>query len=76
VSRRGGDPQHRRDVDGNRPALGLRANQGRSLMAVPAPHFRHGPRAPEHLLALGIAGVVGFAGNEVAAGVRLGAAWR
>ncbi len=34
------------------------------------------PHAPEHLLALGIAGVVGFAGNEVAAQVRLGAGRR
>jgi cation diffusion facilitator family transporter len=34
------------------------------------------PRAPEHLLALGVAGVVGFAGNEVAAQVRLGAGRR
>jgi cation diffusion facilitator family transporter len=31
------------------------------------------PQAPDHLLALGIAGVVGFAGNELAAQVRLGA---
>jgi cation diffusion facilitator family transporter len=30
------------------------------------------PHAPDHLLALGIAGAVGFAGNEVAAQVRLG----
>jgi cation diffusion facilitator family transporter len=34
------------------------------------------PHAPQHLLALGIAGVVGFAGNEVAAQVRLGAGRR
>lgn len=34
------------------------------------------PQAPEHLLALGSAGVVGFAGNEVAAQVRLGAGRR
>jgi cation diffusion facilitator family transporter len=34
------------------------------------------PEAPEHLLALGIAGVVGFAGNEIAAQVRLGAGRR
>ena len=34
------------------------------------------PQAPEHLLALGLAGVVGFAGNEVAAQVRLGAGRR
>jgi cation diffusion facilitator family transporter len=34
------------------------------------------PHAPEHLLALGIAGAVGFAGNEVAAQVRLGAGRR
>jgi cation diffusion facilitator family transporter len=34
------------------------------------------PHAPEHLLALGIAGVVGFAGNEVAAQVRLAAGRR
>jgi cation diffusion facilitator family transporter len=34
------------------------------------------PDAPEHLLALGIAGVVGFAGNEVAAQVRLRAGRR
>jgi cation diffusion facilitator family transporter len=34
------------------------------------------PHAPEHLLALGTAGVVGFAGNEVAAQVRLGAGRR
>jgi cation diffusion facilitator family transporter len=32
--------------------------------------------APEHLLALGIAGAVGFAGNEVAAQIRLGAGRR
>lgn len=31
------------------------------------------PHAPQHLLALGIAGAVGFAGNEIAAQVRLGA---
>ena len=34
------------------------------------------PQAPEHLLALGLAGVAGFAGNEVAAQVRLGAGRR
>jgi cation diffusion facilitator family transporter len=34
------------------------------------------PHAPEHLLALGIAGAVGFAGNELAARVRLGAGRR
>ena len=34
------------------------------------------PQAPEHLLALGIAGIVGFAGNETAAQVRLGAGRR
>jgi cation diffusion facilitator family transporter len=34
------------------------------------------PNAPEHLLALGIAGGVGFAGNEVAAQVRLAAGRR
>lgn len=34
------------------------------------------PHAPEHLLALAIAGAVGFAGNEVAAQVRLGAGRR
>jgi cation diffusion facilitator family transporter len=34
------------------------------------------PEAPEHLLALGIAGVVGSAGNEIAAQVRLGAGRR
>jgi cation diffusion facilitator family transporter len=34
------------------------------------------PQAPEHLLALGIAGAAGFAGNEVAAEVRLGAGRR
>jgi Co/Zn/Cd efflux system component len=34
------------------------------------------PEAPEHLLALGIAGGVGFAGNEVAAQVRLRAGRR
>jgi cation diffusion facilitator family transporter len=34
------------------------------------------PHAPDHLLALAIAGVVGFAGNEVAAQVRLGAGRR
>src|SRR6476619_5742789 len=34
------------------------------------------PEAPHHLLALGIAGVVGFAGNEIAAQVRLGAGHR
>jgi cation diffusion facilitator family transporter len=31
------------------------------------------PHAPEHLLALGIAGAVGFVGNEIAAQIRLGA---
>jgi divalent metal cation (Fe/Co/Zn/Cd) transporter len=30
------------------------------------------PHAPDHLLALALAGVVGFAGNELAAQVRLG----
>jgi cation diffusion facilitator family transporter len=34
------------------------------------------PHAPEHLLALGIAGAIGFAGNEIAAQVRLGAGRR
>jgi cation diffusion facilitator family transporter len=34
------------------------------------------PSAPEHLLALAIAGAVGFAGNEIAAQVRLGAGRR
>jgi cation diffusion facilitator family transporter len=34
------------------------------------------PHAPEHLLALGLAGAVGFAGNELAALVRLGAGRR
>jgi cation diffusion facilitator family transporter len=34
------------------------------------------PQAPEHLLALGIAGAVGFVGNEVAAQIRLGAGRR
>jgi cation diffusion facilitator family transporter len=34
------------------------------------------PEAPEQLLALAIAGLVGFAGNEVAAHVRLGAGRR
>ena len=34
------------------------------------------PHAPEHLLALGIAGAVGFLGNEVAAQIRLGAGRR
>jgi cation diffusion facilitator family transporter len=34
------------------------------------------PEAPDHLLALGIAGAVGFAGNEVAAQVRLRAGRR
>jgi cation diffusion facilitator family transporter len=34
------------------------------------------PQAPEHLLALGLAGAIGFAGNELAAQVRLGAGRR
>jgi cation diffusion facilitator family transporter len=34
------------------------------------------PHAPDHLLALGIAGAIGFAGNEVAAQVRLRAGRR
>jgi cation diffusion facilitator family transporter len=34
------------------------------------------PHAPEHLLALGIAGAVGFAGNEIAAQVRVRAGRR
>jgi len=34
------------------------------------------PHAPEHLLALGVAGAIGFAGNEIAAQVRLGAGRR
>jgi cation diffusion facilitator family transporter len=34
------------------------------------------PSAPEHLLALAIAGAVGFAGNEIAAQVRLRAGRR
>jgi divalent metal cation (Fe/Co/Zn/Cd) transporter len=34
------------------------------------------PHAPKHLLALGLAGAVGFAGNELAARVRLGAGRR
>jgi len=35
-----------------------------------------GPQAPEHLLALGMAGAVGFAGNELAAQIRLRAGRR
>ncbi len=34
------------------------------------------PQAPTHLLALGLAGAVGFAGNEIAAQIRLGAGRR
>jgi divalent metal cation (Fe/Co/Zn/Cd) transporter len=34
------------------------------------------PHAPDHLLALGIAGAVGFLGNEIAAQIRLGAGRR
>jgi cation diffusion facilitator family transporter len=34
------------------------------------------PQAPEHLLALGIAGGIGFVGNEIAAQIRLGAGRR
>jgi cation diffusion facilitator family transporter len=34
------------------------------------------PQAPEHLLALGLAGAIGFAGNELAAQIRLGAGRR
>ena len=34
------------------------------------------PHAPVHLLALGLAGAVGFAGNELAARIRLGAGRR
>jgi cation diffusion facilitator family transporter len=34
------------------------------------------PQAPDHLLALALAGVAGFAGNEIAAQVRLGASRR
>jgi len=34
------------------------------------------PNAPDHLLALGIAGAIGFVGNELAAQVRLGAGRR
>ena len=34
------------------------------------------PHAPDHLLALGIAGAIGFAGNELAAQVRLRAGRR
>jgi cation diffusion facilitator family transporter len=34
------------------------------------------PHAPDHLLALGLAGAIGFAGNETAAQVRLGAGRR
>jgi len=34
------------------------------------------PHAPTHLLALGVAGAVGFAGNEIAAQVRLAAGRR
>ncbi|HEY6638422.1 MAG TPA: cation transporter [Solirubrobacterales bacterium] len=34
------------------------------------------PHAPTHLLALGLAGAVGFAGNEAAAQIRLGAGRR
>ena len=34
------------------------------------------PTAPDHLLALGIAGAIGFAGNEIAAQVRLAAGRR
>ncbi len=34
------------------------------------------PRPPDHLLALGIAGAIGFAGNELAARVRLAAGTR
>ena len=34
------------------------------------------PSAPDHLLALGMAGIVGFVGNEIAARVRLRAGRR
>jgi cation diffusion facilitator family transporter len=34
------------------------------------------PHPPRHLLALGLAGVIGFVGNEIAAQVRLGAGKR
>jgi cation diffusion facilitator family transporter len=34
------------------------------------------PRAPDHLLALGVAGVTGFVGNEIAARIRLRAGHR
>jgi cation diffusion facilitator family transporter len=34
------------------------------------------PNPPDHLLALGLAGAIGFAGNELAARVRLGAGRR
>jgi divalent metal cation (Fe/Co/Zn/Cd) transporter len=34
------------------------------------------PHAPTHLLALGTAGAIGFAGNEIAAQIRLGAGRR
>jgi cation diffusion facilitator family transporter len=34
------------------------------------------PHPPDHLLALGLAGAIGFAGNEIAAQVRLGAGRR
>jgi cation diffusion facilitator family transporter len=34
------------------------------------------PHAPEQLLALGVAGAIGFAGNEIAAQVRLGSGRR
>lgn len=34
------------------------------------------PHAPDHLLALGIAGAVGFVGNEIAAQIRLRASGR
>jgi cation diffusion facilitator family transporter len=34
------------------------------------------PKAPDHLLALAVAGLVGFAGNEIAAQARLGAGRR
>ena len=34
------------------------------------------PHAPQHLVALGVAGAIGFVGNEIAAQVRLGAGRR
>src|ERR671931_589432 len=58
------------------PTRDLRLDRQRRTARRSDPQLRRRPHAPDHLVALGIAGAVGFAGNEVAARVRLRAGRR